>query len=130
MEPAQFGIARKPMLALAVVATMILLVVTVSSPIVEAATFHIYKTTVSPIAVTPSSNASATDNGLNGYNHQICSSGSWTKWISISIPGHHLHTFQSTMCTGMGFDHGHDNSWSQCASLTGGTWYAQCLYWH
>ena len=88
--------------------------------------FFTWRSTASPMTVTPSA-ATGSTGTVWGSGVNACSSGTWTKWYAIQTGSSYSHTAQGTMCGAISNNHGHSNSKPRCTSLTGGTWYANCI---
>jgi hypothetical protein len=107
------------------------LLLSAMSPTALAATNWIrYKTTSSALATYPSKNVSSSswNQSIEAADLDTCNSGTWTKYIDISISSHVLHYYSGTSCLSVSPHPGvsDTNAKSGCASQTSGTFFAQC----
>ena len=128
-EEGPLGAERLAVRKALIAVTAVLLSISTNAGSAHASYWSTYKSTASPMTVHPSYIVSSLSYNQTIWSVQMtgCSSGTWTKRITLEANGHMHHAYEGSACiSSLGADVWHYNTRSACASKTGGTWYANC----
>jgi hypothetical protein len=90
----------------------------------------VFGTTTKPLTIWPEVRSAESAGTTSEYGLQLCSSGSWTKYVSLTSPSTTEHRYQGTLCPTIDLDVARPDTTATCSSVTAsttGSLYARCI---